>query len=340
MDLGITALLYMGGATNACMTHKPSGIIPLARTGMEVLFARDFAEAWTSYDLARGFTPADGNVLAADQLVASGVPAVRLTQEFKEMGLWREDDVVEAVRFTPWGAQQRPYFFRESVTIAATFTGNEQASIFYCLDGTEPDENSMLWQKPLTVSKTVNIKAAAYFRNRKVSATSEGFFARMPDPPPAPDIYLDELNPLPRLFPSSHWVYPIGINRSFEGSALRIRGSEYFRGLGMRAPCNVCYRIEPEYGRFVALVGLDDRIVERGHGALVAGSLGIRFRVFIDGKMAAESPAIRISQEPWPVSVEIAPRSAKIDLVVMNLEGPDPLNLGNWINAGFILRDD
>ena len=338
VDLGVTALLYMGGATNACLTGKPSGIIPMAKAGLEVLFARDFAEAWTSYDPVLGLTPLDGNILAADQLVVSGVPAVRLTQEFKEMGLWREDEFMEAVRFTPWGTQERPYFFRESVTISAAFTGDVPATIFYTLDGSEPDETSIRFEKSLTVSKNVNIKAAAYHRNRKVSTTSEGFFVRIPAPPPAPDIYLDELNPLPRLFPSSHWVYPIGINRSYEGSALRIRGREYFRGLGMRAPCNACYRIEPEYERFVASVGLDDRIVERGYGALAAGDLGIRFRVFIDGKMSAESPAIRISQEPWPVSVEIAPGSAKIDLVVMNLEGPDPLNLGNWINAGFIRR--
>jgi hypothetical protein len=62
------------------------------------------------------------------------------------------------------------------------------------------------------------------------------------------------------------------------------------------------------------------------------------FKVFIDGKQVAESPVMRISQEPWRFDVEIPQGSYRINLVCMDAGTRNILDYGNWIDAGFITK--
>jgi hypothetical protein len=43
--LGITHLIYLGGAVNLCLTGKPEGLVPMSEAGLECLVARDLVEA-------------------------------------------------------------------------------------------------------------------------------------------------------------------------------------------------------------------------------------------------------------------------------------------------------
>jgi len=54
---GITLLIYFGGATNMCLTGKDVGLGPMCAAGLETMFARDLAFAWTTYDPAKDYTP-------------------------------------------------------------------------------------------------------------------------------------------------------------------------------------------------------------------------------------------------------------------------------------------
>jgi hypothetical protein len=62
------------------------------------------------------------------------------------------------------------------------------------------------------------------------------------------------------------------------------------------------------------------------------------FCLFIDGKPVAESPVMRISQEPWRFDVEIPAGSRLIDVVCMDAGSRNILDYGNWLDAGFITR--
>ncbi len=62
------------------------------------------------------------------------------------------------------------------------------------------------------------------------------------------------------------------------------------------------------------------------------------FRIFIDGAMIAESPVMRISQEPWRFDVKIPEGSRFINLVCMDAGSRTMLDLGDWVDAGFCTK--
>jgi hypothetical protein len=62
------------------------------------------------------------------------------------------------------------------------------------------------------------------------------------------------------------------------------------------------------------------------------------FKVFIDGVMMAESPVMRISQEPWRFDVKIPEGSRHINIVCMDAGSRNILDYGNWVDAGFVVN--
>ena len=106
----------------------------------------------------------------------------------------------------------------------------------------------------------------------------------------------------------------------------------------MRSPANMQYELKPEYTRFVALVGVDDHMLDVDHGCLLANHPSVVFKVYIDGELVSQSPVLRISQEPWPFEVPIVRGSQRINLVAVGPGGSSPLNLANWVNVGFVMH--
>jgi hypothetical protein len=100
----------------------------------------------------------------------------------------------------------------------------------------------------------------------------------------------------------------------------------------------VQYEIKPEYKRFVALAGVDENMLEVEYGRFLAIHSSVVFRLFIDGRQAAESPVMRISQEPWRFDVEIPHGSRHISLVCMDAGSRSILDYGNWLDAGFLTK--
>ena len=338
----ITTLIYFGGATNICLTGKDVGLGPMFAAGLETWFARDLAFAWTAYEPAKGYTPTIGNAQAADDLERSGIPTVEFVNELRKLKLWNDDWVTEPVRITPAGTTGRPFFFEKSTTVALELPFVENAKIHYTLDGSEPTATSPLYQKPLVVEATTTLRAAAFRDSRRVALESRAYFVALPAMPPKPAMYLDQLTPVADLYSQLGAVYAACLwqpvpNKSYDGKPLRIRNQRYEHGVGMRAPSYIRYPLKPEYGRFVALAGADDNMLDVNSGRNIAMHVSVVFKVYLDGELAAESPMMRISQAPWRFNVPIPPGSRQIVLVCDDAGTRSPYGLGNWADAGFVV---
>jgi beta-galactosidase len=97
------------------------------------------------------------------------------------------------------------------------------------------------------------------------------------------------------------------------------------------------YESKPEYRRFVALAGVDEHILEVSNGSNVAKYPSVVFKVFIDGREAASSPVMRISEQPWRFDVPIPEGSRTISLVATDAGDGNREDLANWVDAGFII---
>ena len=97
----------------------------------------------------------------------------------------------------------------------------------------------------------------------------------------------------------------------------------------MRAPSNLLYDVQPAYERFVGLAGIDDSpFRERPpYAGFLAMHASVQFRVYIDGTLVAESPLMRISQEPWRFDVPIPKGSRRINLVITDAGSPS-----DWVS--------
>ena len=338
---GITLLIYLGGATNICLTGKDVGLGPMYAAGLDTAFARDLAFAWTGYDPARGYTPTTGNAQAADDLERAQIPTMMLVEELRKLGLWDEAWITEPVRITPAGTTNRPYLFEKSVAVWLEAPFLEGAEIHYTLDGGEPTASSPKFGAPINLADTTTLRTAAFRNGRKVSLDGSGYFVRLPVMPPKPDVPLDGPTPVTDLYAklgatAAACLWQPQKDTSYDGQPLRIRNARYAKGYGMRAPAYLRYDLKPEWSRFVALAGVDDNMLAHELGRNIAMYPSVAFKVFIDGRLAAESPVTRISQAPWRFDVSIPPGSRQIVLVCDDAGSRSPYDLGNWVEAGFV----
>ena len=161
-EQGLTRLIYMGINTNLCVMNKPEGIAPMTSAGLKCILARDLTDAETLYDPDRGFTPDLGTEKDVADIERSGIPSINMLEEMRKAGAWNDKWVVEKVRMAPWGTEAWPYLFTDSVKITLTTHEQKGAVIRYTLDGGEPSAASPLYTKPLDVTKTTHLRAAAF----------------------------------------------------------------------------------------------------------------------------------------------------------------------------------
>jgi hypothetical protein len=335
---GLSRLLYMGINTNLCVMNKPEGIAPMTSAGLKCILARDLTDAETSYDPERSFTPDTGTEQDVADIERSGVPTIDMVAEMRKAGAWTERGLVEKVLLTPWGTREWPYEFTDSVKVTLSAPRLQGAAIRYTLDGSKPGATSALYDKPLAVTKTTVLRAAAFENGRLVSLLSDGYFARLGPVPPQPDVYLDELRPVTPIV-RPEWRWPAKTDESFTGAPLAIRDQRYPRGVGMRAPANLLYEIRPDFEQFVARAGVDDELFRKDPDArFMATYPSVQFRVFIDGRQAAESPVMRLGLEPWRFAVRIPEHSRLINLVVTDAGSRSPVDLADWVDAGFVVK--
>ena len=120
-------------------------------------------------------------------------------------------------------------------------------------------------------------------------------------------------------------------------SSLRLQGRVFAKGIGVHAPSQLLFKIKPDYKRFVALVGIDDQILDHDSGMHVAHLPSVVFRVFIDGKLISESPVMRTGRV-WRFNIPIATHNSTISLATMDAADGRFQDIASWVDAGFTLR--
>jgi len=203
-ERGITHILYMGLHTNMCLFGKPGALQFMWQTGMTCMIAIDINDANTHYNPATGYTPDQGTQQTDEDLQRAGVPMINVVKEWQKIGMWDDKWIVETVRIVPWGKPKRPYFFEKSTTVTLTTPWLDDVNIRYTLDGSEPNKSSTLYEKPIIISETTTLHAAAFRDGRLVSIPTDAFFVHLPAQPPQPDVYLEALNYIINV---SHLIY-------------------------------------------------------------------------------------------------------------------------------------
>ena len=339
-QLEVEYLIYLGFHTNMCTTGKPVGIGPMMRTGIKAILARDMTDAFSGYAPKTGQTPDRGTAEVVAK-IEQVVPTISLADELKKVGLWQDDWIVDPVRITPWGKLTRPYQFEESVTITLSAPLNQDCEIRYTVDGSPPTGASLLYTQPFTLNETRVVRALAFKDGKQVCLEGNGYFARLHQKPPMPDIYLSDIEPI-RATVFAFNMYSSKKKPSLDASylhvPLKLRGVPYEKGLGVEAPSQLLYGLKPDYTCFVGLAGIDETMLEDENGRNRAMHPSVIFKVYIDGNLMAESPIMRISQEPWRFEVDIPSGSKKISLVVVPNSENTRENFANWVNAGFISK--
>jgi len=339
---GITHLIFMGVHTQVCLLGKSIGMRNMLEAGFQCYLCRDLTDAHGMYDPVKGITPdafTAGVVAHFERYLA---PSINMAETL------HISDVLEPVRFAPWGTVARPHHFEDTVVVTLSAPMQTNATIHYTLDGSEPTARSPRYSAPLAIKDSAHVKASAFINGKTVALSTHAFFARQNPEPPAPEISLSSLKPRRAVGPGhspefkDHRFSPVSnppqMNLSNRKESLRIRGKTYPSGVGVQAPNQLIYDLKPEYTRFVALAGMDDHVLDVSNGSNLAMHPSVIFRVFIDGKLAAESPVMRISEPAWRFDVPIPQGSKMISLAATDAGNGNKEDLANWVNCGFVTK--
>ena len=121
---------------------------------------------------------------------------------------------------------------------------------------------------------STSMMAALYFRNGKVIYLSD-------IPPSEVDENANFIRPIEGHPLASDLVYPWKKDQSAAGSPLVIQGTEFQKGIGVRAYSSLRYDLETPFRRFQASVGIDD--------ALPGGD--VQFEIWVNDKLAFQTRA-------------------------------------------------
>lgn len=102
--------------------------------------------------------------------------------------------------------------------------------------------------------------------------------------------YLSDVEPAQfRFEPYYDLPWPLRRDRSVTGTPLRLRGTTWPRGLGVHSKSEVSYRLDGQYRRFQATIGIDDDTAGKGSAV---------FEVLVDGKTVFKSENLTGSSHP------------------------------------------
>lgn len=143
---------------------------------------------------------------------------------------------------------------------------------------------------------------------------------------PANAVWLDSLD-LNKV--NQGWGEPRG-GKSVDNHPLKLKGVTYPHGLGTHATSEVTVALDGCATRFVAMVGVDDEVGEKG---------AVSFEIWVDGKRAAETPVLKGGDEPKMISANLA-GAKQMTLVVE--DGGDGINYdhADWAGAMILLAPD
>jgi len=140
-------------------------------------------------------------------------------------------------------------------------------------------------------------------------------------------VYLSDLAPATvKETPFFDLVWNYRRDQSVDGGPLRLGDRTYRKGLGVHSRCELTYALDGGYRRFVADVGIDEEVGEKGN---------VDVAVLVDGKVGFERKGVTGRDGPLPVAVDVQGAS-RITLVVDFGRELDICDHANWANARLI----
>jgi hypothetical protein len=378
-ERGLTHIIYTGFATNMCMWGKPTGMKFMRQFGFRCCFARDMTEAITGY-LEESFNPTRGTMEVIEAVERDLSPSIDMEQTLRNAGVWEGKTVLDYVHLAPWGRFFGGAVFPVPIQVELRCRHVPGAELHYTLDGSDPTPASPLYQKPVTVGEVAGgtwtselnqasgaipfadgaivLKAAGFKGNEPATLISEAKYWKYPAWPDPPQVFVSNLKPLAEMVgevkPNSYAVKKAArFDRSVDGNVLMNRDRKYGKGIGVQAPSELVFALEPKYRRFVATVGADDECMRWDnpdgleqwpqwsrpiHGPTSYRLSQIIFEVIIDGKSVTQTPPLLNGVLGWGIDVEIPEGAQRITLRVTDVESrfTDPHGHGDWLDAGFI----
>lgn len=139
--------------------------------------------------------------------------------------------------------------------------------------------------------------------------------------PVTPDTWLESLE-LSAI--NQDWGEPRK-GKSVDNNPLTIGGVKFESGLGTHAQSSFLIELNGATG-FTTWVGVDDETEGKG---------SVRFLIYVDGKLAEQSPVMRGRQKAHPLSVRFAKGAKRMRLVVDDAGDGIDYDHADWARAGF-----
>lgn len=154
---------------------------------------------------------------------------------------------------------------------------------------------------------------------------------RLGPKPPQPDVALDGLVPEKAVagYGNIQW------NRSYTGK-LTLGKETFDKGVCLHADGSITYKRDPEWKRFVAVVGIDESKRGENQSSMI-------FTVAIEAadarRILISTPVLKFGQiEKWHIDVEIPDDAREIVLTSDSAGDGNKSDHGDWCDAGFMKK--
>jgi len=140
-------------------------------------------------------------------------------------------------------------------------------------------------------------------------------------------VYLSDIEPAElKETPFFDLVWHHRRDRSVDGNPLRLGDRTYRKGLGVHSRCEITYDLARGYRRFLAHVGIDEEVGEKGDADVA---------VLVDGQVRFEKKGLTGADDAVAVALDVAGAS-RLTLRVDFGKGFDICDHVDWANARLI----
>ncbi len=213
------------------------------------------------------------------------------------MGGWYGDTDLTTPEVDIQSRDGKIFFNRKLVTITKL---NQNCDIYYTIDGTDPDTNSILYTGPFTINDTTIVKAAAFLNKKPSGKTHTVTFTKLnrppkPDVPLTDSIYTNKVD-YKQIYPGNKWF-------EMNNDSFNIMGKKFIYGIGLIGTDSLKVNLKPEYKKFVAIVGPDILSDPRAYAHI---------EILIDGEKVYRSQKMKTDSQPLTLEIEIPPNSKEM----------------------------
>ena len=213
----------------------------------------------------------------------------------------------------------------DSVTVElAPAHPGEGLSVHYTLDGAEPSAESPRYESAIQITSDTTIKARTFAPDAEPGRIVSASFRKRPPLPPPPDIFISDLK---AVVSTVGYFETAKADRSTQNKPMQIAGKPYNKGMGVSARSELAYTFKPEYKAFVAVVGIDDEMINFAPAS-------VTFQVLADDRLLEETPVMRPGQY-WHLNVRLPADTQRVRLIVTDAGDGINGDHGDWANAGF-----